>query len=56
MVRKGQKTIYIIINADEKECIATLFITNAAGDVAHLMVVVNLQKISKKLENSVPET
>lgn len=56
LARKGQKTVHTVINSDEKECITTLLMGNAAGDIAPPMVVINLKRIPKKLSQSVPES
>lgn len=56
LAKKGQKTVHTVINSDEKECITTLLMGNAAGDIAPPMVVVNLKRIPQKLSQSVPDS
>ncbi|KAG5895467.1 hypothetical protein JTB14_013382 [Gonioctena quinquepunctata] len=39
LVKKGDKAIYSFINNDEKECVTTLVMSNAAGDLPYPMVI-----------------
>lgn len=43
-----------IINSEEKECITTLIMGNAAGELAPPMVVISLKRIPKTFTESVP--
>lgn len=54
IVRKGQKIVHNIINSEEKECITTLIMGNAAGELAPPMVVISLKRIPKTFTESVP--
>lgn len=54
IVRKGQKVVHNIVNSDEKECITTLIMGNAAGALAPPMVVISLKRVPKTFADSVP--
>lgn len=56
LAKRGQKIIHNTIGSDEKECITTLIMANAAGEICPPMVVVDLQRIPKKLTQSVPKS
>lgn len=56
LAKKGQKTVHSTVGSDEKECLTTLLMANAAGDVCPAMVVVDLKRVPKKFTESVPKS
>lgn len=55
LVHKGEKAVYNFINNDEKECLTTLIMCNAAGDLPPPMVVYTFKRLPQKIVNSVPK-
>lgn len=56
LVRKGEKAVYNFVNNDEKECITTLIMCNAEGDLPPPMVVFSYKRIPHKIVEKVPRT
>lgn len=56
LARRGEKTVYKIINSDEKECLTVLITGNASGDVCPPMIIFRYERIPKDIAASVPET
>ncbi|KAG5891632.1 hypothetical protein JTB14_001802 [Gonioctena quinquepunctata] len=53
LVKKGQKTVYNFINNDEKECLTTLVMSNACGDLPPPMLVSSYKRIPQKVVEEV---
>ena len=54
IVRKGAKGVYKIINGDERECLTTLFMVNAAGTMVPPMIIHWYQRIPSSVTQNVP--
>lgn len=54
LAKRGEKNVYQVVNADEKECLTVLLTANAAGHVAPPMVIFKYERIPKEIAASVP--
>ncbi|XP_025161698.1 uncharacterized protein LOC112590140 isoform X1 [Harpegnathos saltator] len=54
IVRRGAKGVYKVVDADEKECLTTLFMVNAAGTMVPPMVMYWYQRIPASVSQNVP--
>lgn len=54
IVRKGEKAIYSVINNDEKECVTTLLMCNAAGDIPPPLVMFAYKRLPNYIATKVP--
>ena len=55
LTKKGAKTVYSFVANDEKECVTTLIMANAAGIIAPPMIVHKYKKIPTLIANSMPK-
>lgn len=54
MVRKGDKTVYNFTQNDEKECLAVLFMANAAGALVPPMIIFPYERIPYSVSQNIP--
>ncbi|XP_030747745.1 jerky protein homolog-like [Sitophilus oryzae] len=55
LARKGEKAVYSFSSNDDKECLTTLIMCNAAGDLPPPMVVFPYKRIPPKISNQAPK-
>ncbi|KAJ8915297.1 hypothetical protein NQ315_014805 [Exocentrus adspersus] len=55
LTHKGDRTVYTVINNDEKDCLTTLIVCNAAGTVAPPMIMYSYNRIPKHINDRVPK-
>jgi len=54
IVKKGSKSVYKIANGDEKKCLTSLFMVNAAGSIVPPMVVHWYQQVPYSVSSKMP--
>ncbi|XP_057339238.1 uncharacterized protein LOC130676762 [Microplitis mediator] len=54
-VKKGDKSVYNKIQNDYKECLTTLFVASASGNLAPPLVVFSYQRIPNCISENIPE-
>ena len=55
LVKKGDKTVYNVINNNDKECLTCLITANAAGALLPPMIMFNYERIPASIANSMPD-
>ncbi|XP_071578860.1 uncharacterized protein [Temnothorax nylanderi] len=55
IARKGARSVYKVVNGDEKECLTVLFMVNAAGVMVPPMVMYWYQRIPASVVRNVPK-
>lgn len=55
MAKRGDKTVYSFVANDEKECLTTLVMCNAAGDLPPPLVVYSYKRIPKVIASTFPK-
>lgn len=55
IVQKGVKVVHNFINGNEKECITTLIMANAAGDMPSPMVLYAYKRLSSAIISNCPK-
>ncbi|TGZ53738.1 Uncharacterized protein DBV15_12772 [Temnothorax longispinosus] len=55
IARKGARSVYKVVNGNEKECLTVLFMVNAAGVMAPPMVMYWYQRIPASVARNVPK-
>ncbi|KYM93390.1 hypothetical protein ALC62_16007, partial [Cyphomyrmex costatus] len=54
IVRKGSKSVYKVVNADEKESLTTLFMVNAAGFMVSFMIMYWYKRVPYSVSSAFP--
>jgi len=54
-VKKGEKCVYNIIQNDDKECLTTLFVASASGDLAPPLVIFSYKRVPNSIRENMPE-
>lgn len=54
LVRKGEKAVYSFINNDEKECLTTLVMCSASGELPPPMIVYSYKRVPKAVIDKIP--
>ncbi|CAD6216234.1 GSCOCG00011304001-RA-CDS [Cotesia congregata] len=54
-VKKGEKSVYNIIQNDDNECLTTLFVASASGQLAPPLVIFSYKRVPNSIRENMPE-